>query len=269
MDFNEKRILGKTGLRVGRLGVACSYGAPTEAFEEAFDRGVNYFYWGSMRKSAMARAIRNIIAKGKRDELIIVLQSYSRSASLMDAFYRQGLKTLGIESADVLLLGWHNQLPSPRILDQAQAMREKGMFRYLALSGHNRLLFPDLAKDPRFDILHIRYNAAHRGAEKEVFSQLDTGNRPALVTYTATRWGDLMKPGKMPPTEKPLSGVDCYRFVLSNPNVDVCMTGPSSTAQMREAMTALDMGLLTPEEMQRVQVIGDYVRDNNRRMFFG
>ena len=269
MDFNDSRILGKTGLRAGRLGVACSYGAPTEAFEEAFERGVNYFYWGSMRKSAMARAIRNIIANGKRDELIIVLQSYSRSAGLMDAFYRQGLKTLGIENADVLLLGWHNHLPSLRILDQAEAMREKGMFRYLALSGHNRPLFPDLAKDPRFDILHIRYNAAHRGAEKEVFSQLDPVERPALITYTATRWGDLMKPGKMPPAEKPLSGADCYRFVLSNPNVDVCMTGPSSVAQMREALTALDLGSLTPEEMQRVQRIGDYVRDNNRRLFFG
>ena len=269
MDFNDKRILGKTGLRVGRLGVACSYGAPTEAFEEAFERGVNYFYWGSMRKAAMARAIRNIIAKGKRDELIIVLQSYSRSAGLMDAFYRRGLKTLGIENADVLLLGWHNHLPSSRILDQAEAMREKGMFRYLALSGHNRLLFPDLAKDPRFDILHIRYNAAHRGAEKEAFSQIDPGNRPALVTYTATRWGDLMKPGKMPPGENPLRGADCYRFVLSNPNVDVCMTGPGSIAEMREALTALDQGLLKPEEMQRVQRIGDYVRDNSRRMFFG
>jgi aryl-alcohol dehydrogenase-like predicted oxidoreductase len=269
MDFNERRILGKTGLRAGRLGVACSYGAPTEAFEEAFERGVNYFYWGSMRKSAMARAIRNIIANGKRDELIIVLQSYSRSAGLMDAFYRQGLKTLGIESADVLLLGWHNHLPSLRILDQAEAMRKKGMFRYLALSGHNRPLFPDLAKDPRFDILHIRYNAAHRGAEKEVFPQLDPVERPALITYTATRWGDLLKPGKMPPGEKPMKGADCYRFVLSNPNVDVCMTGPSSVAQMREALTALDLGPLTPEEMQRVKGIGDYVRDNNRRMFFG
>lgn len=269
MDLNDKRIPGRTGLSAGRLGLACSYGAPTEAFEEAFDRGVNYFYWGSMRKSAMARAIRNIIAKGKRDKLILVIQSYSRSAGLMDAFYHLGLKRLGIETADVLLLGWHNQLPSPRILDQAEAMRKKGMFRYLALSGHNRHLFPDLAKDPRFDILHIRYNAAHRGAENEVFSQLDTGNRPALVTYTATRWGDLMKPGKMPPGEAPLSASDCYRFVLSNPNVDICMTGPGSISQMREALTALDKGPLGLEEMQRVQRIGDYVRDNNRRIFFG
>ena len=75
----------------GRLGVASSYGAPTEAFEEAFDRGVNYFYWGSMRKEAMARAIRNINSKGKRDELVIVIQSYSRSATLMESFYRKGL----------------------------------------------------------------------------------------------------------------------------------------------------------------------------------
>ncbi len=269
MDFNEKRILGRTELRAGRLGVACSYGAPTEAFEEAFARGVNYFYWGSMRKAAMARAIRNIISKGKRDELIIVIQSYSRSAGLMDAFYRQGLKTLGIENADVLLLGWHNQLPSARILDQAEAMREKGMFRYLALSGHNRPLFADLARDPRFDILHIRYNAAHRGAETEVFSHLDPAGRPALVTYTATRWGELTKPGKMPPGEKPLRGADCYRFALSNPNVDVCMTGPGSIAEMREALTALDQGPLALDEVQRVKRIGDYVRDNSRRMFFG
>jgi hypothetical protein len=59
-DQNRFRILGRTGLKVGRLGVACSYGAPTAAFEEAFEQGVNYFYWGSRRKASMARAIRNI-----------------------------------------------------------------------------------------------------------------------------------------------------------------------------------------------------------------
>ena len=54
MDEHKFRILGRTGLEVGRLGVACSYGAPTAAFEEAFEQGVNYFYWGSMRKALKA-----------------------------------------------------------------------------------------------------------------------------------------------------------------------------------------------------------------------
>ena len=75
MDLNEPKVLGKTGLSVGRLGVAASFGAPTEAFEEAFERGCNYFYWGSMRKSGMRDAIKNICGKGRRDDLIIVMQT--------------------------------------------------------------------------------------------------------------------------------------------------------------------------------------------------
>ena len=173
MDENRFRFLGRTGLKVGRLGVACSYGATTAAFEEAFEQGVNYFYWGSVRKVYMARAIRNIIANGKRDELVIVIQSYSRSAILMEQFYKQALKRLKIDSADILLLGWHNQPPSNRILDRALALRDKGMFRFLAVSGHQRPMFAQLADDLRFDLFHVRYNAAHRGAESDVFNRLE------------------------------------------------------------------------------------------------
>jgi len=133
MDFRERRILGKTGMGVTRLGVASSFGAPTEALDEAFEQGVNYFYWGSMRKTGMAQAIRNIVAGGKRDDLVIVIQSYSRSAALMELFYRKALKTLGIETADVMLLGWHDKVPSPRIMDRAMEMKDKGLFRFLGL----------------------------------------------------------------------------------------------------------------------------------------
>ena len=47
------------------------------------------------------------------------------------------------------------------------------------------------------------------------------------------------------------------------------MTGPKSIDEMREALTVLDQGPLVLDEMQRVQRIGDYVRDHSRRMFFG
>jgi len=269
MDVDGNRILGRTGIEVGRLGVACSYGAPTEAFEEAFERGVNYFYWGSMRKEAMARAIRHIIANGKRDELIIVLQSYSRSAALMESFYTRGLKTLGIDVADVLLLGWHNKTPSPRILERALKMREKGMFRFLALSGHNRDLFSLLAANQTLDLFHVRYNAVHRGAEADVFAKLPAENRPGVITYTATRWGDLLNPKRMPPGKPPLNGADCYRFIMSNPDVDVCMTGPKNRAEMREALTALEKGALTEDELERIKKIGDYIHTRHKRRFAG
>lgn len=111
MDFHEPRILGRTGLKVGRLGVAGGYGAPAAAFEEAFERGCNYFYWGSLRRAGMAQAIKNLCGRGKREELVIVIQSYARSPALMEIFGEWALKGLDIEAADVLLLGWHNRRP--------------------------------------------------------------------------------------------------------------------------------------------------------------
>ena len=47
MQFDEKRLLGSTGIEAGPLGLASSYGAPARAFEKAFEMGCNYFYWGS------------------------------------------------------------------------------------------------------------------------------------------------------------------------------------------------------------------------------
>ena len=123
MDSFQTAILGQTGLRVGRLGVAAGYGAPTEAFEEAFEKGCNYFYWGSMRKSGMRQAIANICRKGKRDELVVLVQSYSRSPYLMEVFLKKALKSLNIDFADILLLGWHNRRPSKRILDRCLRMQ--------------------------------------------------------------------------------------------------------------------------------------------------
>ena len=35
--------LGRSGLRVARLGLGASFAAPTASYEEAFARGVNYF----------------------------------------------------------------------------------------------------------------------------------------------------------------------------------------------------------------------------------
>jgi predicted aldo/keto reductase-like oxidoreductase len=260
-------ILGQTGLRVGRLGVAASFGAPAEAFEEAFEKGCNYFYWGSLRKKGMRQAIVNICRKGKRDGLIILVQSYSRSPSLMELFLQKALKSLNIDFADILLLGWHNRPPSQKILDRCLRMKDAGLYRFLAISSHNRLLFPQLAGADVFDIFHLRYNAAHRGAETEVFDKLQDKSRPGIVSYTATRWGQLLNPKKIPPGEKPLSGSDCYRFVLSNPNVDICMCGPRNRSQMQEALRSLELGPLPGDELARLRKIGDYVHQHSSKFF--
>lgn len=258
----QKKILGRTKLKVGRLGVSSSFGAPAFAFEEAFERGCNYFTWGTFikgRSAAMRTAIRNITAAGKRDQLVLAMLSYAHSARLTEHFFIKGLKAAGLEYADLLLLGYFSRRPAQRIIDGALQLKEKGLARFIGLTGHNRQLFPDLAKEGLFDLFHIRYNAAHRGAEAETFPHLDGAERPGIVCFTATAWKKLLNPKKMPPGELPLSAADCYRFVLSHPAVDVCMMGAANTAQMRQNLNVLEQSPLSEREMARVQKIGAYL----------
>lgn len=260
--------LGRTGLEVGRLGLAASYGAPAEAFEEAFERGCNYFYTGSGRhRGNMARAIRNICAAGHRDRLVVAVQTYARIGLATEKWLARTIRSLKIDYADVVVAGWHNREPSAGLLERMKGWKEDGLCRFLAMSGHNRSLFPRMAHGGLLDVFHIRYNAAHRGAETECFPFFHQEPRPGIVSYTATRWGHLLQPKKMPPGEKPLSAADCYRFSMSNPAVDVCLCGPSDTSQMRTALSALAAGPLSDEEAVRVRRIGDHVHQNSRSFF--
>jgi aryl-alcohol dehydrogenase-like predicted oxidoreductase len=263
--FTE-RILGRTGLKVGRLGLAASYGAPAQAFEEAFEHGCNYFYLGSGRhRAGMRRAIRNLCRQGQRDRLVIAIQSYARFGFFMEWYLRRNLRAMEIEQADILILGAHNRRPLVGLVTRALEIKTKGLCRFLAMSGHQRQLFPPMAAEGTFDSFHVRYNAAHRGAEEEIFPHLQGDKRPGIVSYTATSWGQLLNPKKMPSGESVPASSDCYRFVLSNPAVDVCMCGPRNIEQMRAALPALDLGSLGEDDMARMRRIGAYVRSHTRR----
>ena len=212
MKFSEKRLLGKTGLQTGSLGIASSYGAPAKAFEEAFEHGCNYFVWNSFikgRSPRMREAIKNIVKAGKRDQLIIAMHSYGHNALMNKIFIKRSLKQLGVNYIDVMLLGYYSWEPSNIVLDSALKLKEKGIVRFIGMTGHNRALFPILDKKDIFDVFHIRYNAVHRGAEADVFPHLRTDNPTGIVTFTATRWGQLLDQKRMPEGETAPTAADC------------------------------------------------------------
>ena len=254
----ETRILGRTGLSVGRLGMAASYGVPAVAVERAFEHGVNYLYWGSMRRGGFGQALRNL--KTHRDRMVLVLQSYSRVAALLAPSIEAALRKLAYDYADVLLLGLWNHKPAQRMLDSARSLRQRGLIRHLAVSTHHRPLVEQLAADPDVGIVHIRYNAVHTGAEREVFPVLGSQPRPpGTVAFTATSWRQLLNARRVPKGEKTPTAADCYRFVLSNASVDVCMTGPANEAQAEEALRAADLGPMSPDEIAWMRRVGDHI----------
>jgi predicted aldo/keto reductase-like oxidoreductase len=92
----------------------------------------------------------------------------------------------------------------------------------------------------------IRYNAAHPGAERDIFPHR-RGDRPTVLAYTATAWRRLLKrpAGWDGPV---MTAGDCYRFQLSSPHVDLALTGPANTSEVVANLDALEKGPLTPDE---------------------
>jgi aryl-alcohol dehydrogenase-like predicted oxidoreductase len=254
----NKVVLGRTGLEVMPLGLGSSYGVGRRDVERAIERGIGYVYWGSVQRPGFGAAIAHA-ARRRRDAVVTVVQTYTRVGSLMRLSLEQALRRLRIEYTDILLLGWWNQPPPRRVTDAALALRDAGKVRHIMISGHHRTLFPKLAADPIFGAIMVRYNAAHPGAENEVFGRLGHP-RPGVVAYTATRWGGLCDPRLVPVGESVPRASDCYRFALSHPEVDVVLAGPKDGTQLDEAMAGLDRGPMNADELAWMRRVGAAVR---------
>jgi aryl-alcohol dehydrogenase-like predicted oxidoreductase len=270
-DLRTPIVLGQTGLRTSRLGIGSSFTGDERFIEEAVDQGINYLYWGSIRRPAFGRAIRNVVRRD-RSRVVVTVQSYTRVAALLAPSIEIALRRTGLGHFDFLLLGMWNRPPFAGLVEAAQRLKARGLVRHLMMSTHNRPSLQDHFREfahgaSPFDAFMLRYNAVHRGAEQDVFPHLPADRKPGILAYTATRWGHLCDPAKMPAGEAPPPARDCYRFALSNPSVDMVLCGPKNREQMQEALRALDAGPLASDEMERLQRIGDHIYGRYRPQF--
>ena len=134
--------------------------------------------------------------------MVLVIQSYHRLASGVTRSVEKALRALKFDYADVLLLGYRNGPLPARIRAACLALRERGLVRHIALSTHNRPVIAQLARDPDIDLFHVRYNAVHTGAERDVFPHLPAENPPGIVSFTATSWKQLLDPRRVPAGER-------------------------------------------------------------------
>jgi aryl-alcohol dehydrogenase-like predicted oxidoreductase len=217
---------------------------------------VNYFYWGTLRRGSFGKGLRQLARA--RERLVVTIQSYSRIALLVPWSLERALRALRMEYADILLLGLWNKPVNEDILDQAQRLRERGLVRYLGLSTHNRAMAGRMAAVGAPEVLHLRYNAIHRGAEREVFAGLPpTEGRPGIVSFTATSWGQLLTPKKLGRGDQVPTAADCYRFVMTNHAVDVCLAGPKNAAEFQAGLEALRHGPMDADELAWMRRVGD------------
>lgn len=222
---------------------------------------MNYFFYFGFDVQ-MTRALREVV-RSQREQFVLATGAYNyvwTHQNLRRTLERR-LRQIGTDYIDLFhFLGiMHPEEFNTRVRDEMEQVRRSGLVRGVAISCHDRAFAAQLAKEGVVDGLMIRYNAAHRGAESEIFPHLPNP-KPAVVSYTATRWTALIRrPAGYPKDGRiPTAGL-CYRFALSNPHVDVCLSAPRNPGQLDENLAELRRGALDEEEMRFMREFGDLV----------
>lgn len=256
-------LLGRTGRRVFRLGLSGSYRPGEAALRAGIEAGMNYVFWYPW-DGQMTRVLRELLP-ARREQLVIATGAWNLGARWVRRSIERCLSRLRTDYLDVFQLLWLRsggltERPYEVLLRACQ----QGKIRWIGVSTHARRYAAELVSQGSLDVLMMRYNAAHRGAEQDIFPHLAASN-PGVVSYTATRWGYLLRrPKGWPEHERVPTAGDCYRFVLSHPKVHVCLTAPRTQAQLRENLAAIERGPLDQEELTFMRRFGDAVHARHR-----
>ena len=268
----ERRPLGRTGLDVTPLVLTAGgvRGAnpkgpklAADEVERAYhEHGVNTFFANTLFPG-IAEGIRRLIRAGHRDDLVLISMSSLPFGWSIRRNWEKQTRFFGIDHIDVFLMGWvqGRWYLSGRAWPTMERLREEGKVRAIGWSTHDRKMATELARERRPDVMMIRYNAAHRGAERDIFEPLGE-ECPGIIAYTATRWGMLMHP----PMEgvQGMTGPECYRFTLSHPAVNTVMCAARSRAEIDENVAGVREGPLSDERMAEVREFGDQVHAHAR-----
>jgi predicted aldo/keto reductase-like oxidoreductase len=257
---------------VCRLGLATrgnTHLTPADV-EHALAHGVNFLNW-----CGAPDAVSQVVASlgPRRQDVIVCVQFEARSATEAKDELAQFLHQLHTDYVDVLTFyyveepaEWEQIRRPGGALEYCAAAQRDGGVRLLGLTSHQRPLAAEAAKSGQLDLLMIRYNAAHRGAETDVFPVSDELRLP-VVTYTGLRWGALLRgtPDDPPRFVEPRAP-DWYRFVLQCPSVTVALMAPDDRAELEEDLTVLQApGPLTLAEYERLAAHGRRVRRHGGR----
>lgn len=263
------------GQPVCRLGLA-SYGQSSITSEDisyALDRGVNFLNWaglaeGPTRGDTFSAAVASV--GNRRASVVVCIQFGARSAADAKAELRSALALLGTDYIDVLTIyyversdEWEEITSPGGLLQYLQDAKREGIIRRIGVTSHQRTLAATMASSGLLDLIMIRYNAAHRGAERDV-SPITVPRGTPVIAYTALRWGALLQPT---PEDRPGYSVprapDWYRFVLQNSAVAVTLTAPRTRAELEESLQVLEAtGPLKDDEYSSLAAHGERVRRN-------
>jgi predicted aldo/keto reductase-like oxidoreductase len=253
--------------QVCRLGLASrgGCGLAPEDVDWAIERGVNYLNWCG-HADGLSEAVKRL--GSRRRNVVVAVQFQSRTSREAAIEFRWLLDTLRTDYIDIATLyyvesaeEWSAITSRGGAWEWLDEQKRAGRLGLIGLTSHQRKLAASWAQSGLLDMLMIRYNAAHRGAENDIFPVTAKRKMP-VVSFTGLRWKALLETTPEDPLDfVPPTAADCYRFCLASEDITVVLTAPGNRKELEDNLTLLDdWRAPSPMEIGTMRAHGDRVR---------
>ena len=255
----EYRILGKTGLKISRLGFG---GIPIQRIDaegtkslmaQLMAEGVNYI--DTARAYTVSEEYLGYALKGIRQNFILATKSMARTAEAMAQDIDLSLAKLQTDYIDLYQI--HNpnakdfeavQAPDGA-LEALQSAKKAGKIGHIGITLHAVELFEKAVELPWVETIMFPYNIVESQGE-ELIAKCAEKNIGFICM-------------------KPLAGgaiddaTTALRFIASNPNVSVVIPGMAEEKEIRQNIAAVsDTAPLTDAEQAKIQEIRNFLGTN-------
>ena len=250
----EYRILGKTGLKISRMGFG---GIPIQRIDaegtktlihQLKDAGINFI--DTARAYTVSEEYLGYALEGIREEFVVATKSMSRTRDAMAADIEQSLKNLRTDYIDLYQI--HNITPEQLetviapggALEALLEAKAAGKIRHIGVTAHSLDTFRMALELPWVETFMFPYNIVETQAEE-------------LIAKAAEKNIGFI-------CMKPLAGgaiedaTLALRYVLSNPDVTVVIPGMADPKELAQNIAAVsDTSPLSAQEQAKLQQIRD------------
>ena len=248
----EYRILGKTGLKISRLGFG---GIPIQRIDAEGTRklmlqmkeaGINYI--DTARGYTVSEEYLGEALEGIRDDFIIATKSMARTKETMAADIEISLKNLRTNYIDLYQVHNPNMAQLEQVmapggaLDALMEAKAAGKIGHIGLTAHAIEVFEKALELPWVETIMFPYNIVESQGEELIKACLEK-NIGFIVM-------------------KPLAGgaiedaTLAIRYCLNNPAVTVVIPGMAEEKELQQNLSAAnDVSPLNAEELTNVEAI--------------
>lgn len=268
----QYREYGKTGVKVSVLGFGTLRTPKTRGrvdmdlfvniLGHAFDLGVNYVDTAAMYSNGKGEIAVGKALKGRRDKVFVATKNHYKgeSADEWQAYLDQSLGRLDVGYIDFYHLHglrwnvYRKQLGPGKPIERFRKAKDEEYIRHMCFSSHDK---PEnimrLIDTGDFDGMLVQYNLLDRRNEEVIAYAHEKGMGVAIMGPVGG--GRLVGPSKRIQIagEAKSTPEIALRFVLSNPNVTLALSGMNTLEMVEENVaTASREEPLSTEERLRV-----------------